>query len=279
LGAIVGLGLGPTLGSGRLSAAPPQDPLPDGFDPDAAQLFGPGSGPELQIDLPQLEYAGDWNPRPGAMRELGQELRLRTRLAPLREPSTVGLSDDALFATPFLYISGLGGLPPLTTISADGSSQSSDQAENRLRRFIDLGGMIVFDDADGGMDLGFRRDVDALIHRISPGSELGRISPDHVLFRSFYIIDAPAGRTRAKDHLLGIQDEGRIKVLFIPNDLGGAMARGVDGRYRWSCTPGGAVQREWALRLGVNILLYATCTDYKSDRAHVETLLRNRRWR
>jgi hypothetical protein len=25
--------------------------------------------------------------------------------------------------------------------------------------------------------------------------------------------------------------------------------------------------------------LYATCTDYKADRAHVETLLRARRWR
>ena len=34
-----------------------------------------------------------------------------------------------------------------------------------------------------------------------------------------------------------------------------------------------------AVVLGVNILLYATCTDYKSDRAHVETLIESRRWR
>ena len=42
---------------------------------------------------------------------------------------------------------------------------------------------------------------------------------------------------------------------------------------------GGAEQRQWAIRLGVNVLLYATCTDYKADRAHVETLFRARRWR
>lgn len=251
-------------------AAPPE---PDPLDPGAFDLLGPGAGPELQIDLPQLEYQGDWNPRPGALRELGQELRLRTRLAPLREPSAVGLDDDELFTTPFLYIAGKGGLPAL---DAEGSRE---QAAGQLRRFVDLGGMIVFDDADGGTDLGFRRDVDALIDRVLPGTKLERVAGEHVLFRSFYIIDFPSGRTRAQDHLLGVQDEGRIKILFIPNDLGGALARGDDGRYRWTCTPGGGVQREWAIRLGINILLYATCTDYKSDRAHVETLLRNRRWK
>jgi hypothetical protein len=68
-------------------------------------------------------------------------------------------------------------------------------------------------------------------------------------------------------------------VIFLPNDLGGALSRGVDGHHTHPCSPGGEVQREWAIRLAVNLLLYATCTDYKSDRAHVETLLRRRKWR
>lgn len=263
-------GLGPlALASLPSRAAPPQQQH-DEFDPGGFELFAPKSGPELQIDLPQLQYGGDWNPRPGAMRELGQELRLRTRLVPLRDPSTVSLEPRELFSTPFLYIAGRGGLPGLV---------DEERAQGQLRRFVDLGGMIVFDDADGGADFGFARDVEALIDKLLPGSRLSRVAADHVLYRSFYIVDFPAGRTRAKDHMTGVQDEGRIKILVMPNDLGGALARGDDGHYRWPCTPGGNVQREWAIRMGVNLLLYATCTDYKSDRAHVETLMRNRRWR
>lgn len=222
----------------------------------------------LTVDLPQLQYPGKWNPRPGAMRELAVELRLRTRLEPVREPSVVTAESRALFATPFLYIAGEGNLPPLAA-----------KAEAALGRFLDLGGMIVFDAADGGTDGGFERDVAALLARIIPGSPLTRVAADHVLYRAFYLVDVPLGRTSAHDHVLGIQEEGRLKALLVRNDLGGALARGQDGLFTHPCTPGGAEQREWAFRFAVNILLYATCTDYKADRAHVETLLRNRRWR
>lgn len=266
--ALTGVGTLACVPLRRAWASPPERP-PE-IEPDAFDLFGPRTGPELELDLPLLEYGGDWNPRPGALRELGQELRLRTRLAPMREPSVVSLDPDELFQTPFVVVAGTGGMPGLV---------DSGEAERTLRRFVDLGGMIVFDDADGGSDFGFGRDVEALVGKMLPGSKLTPIAADHVLYRSFYLIDFPAGRTRAKDQLLGVQDEGRIKVLYIPNDLGGALARGDDGYYRWPCTPGGSVQREWAIRLGVNILLYATCTDYKSDRAHVETLIESRRWR
>jgi hypothetical protein len=58
------------------------------------------------------------------------------------------------------------------------------------------------------------------------------------------------------------------------------VLRGIgDADRTCASTPGGSQQREWAIRFGVNLLLYATCTDYKADRAHVETLLRSRRWR
>lgn len=222
----------------------------------------------LEVDLPQLEYAGNWNPRPGAMRELAVEARLRTRLEPLREPTTVKASSGALFNTPFLYIAGEGELPPF-----------DDAAAARLARFLDLGGMMVFDAADGGTDRGFERDVRALLKRIAPGSGLASVSPEHVLYRSFYLVEAPFGRTANAERALGIEDEGRLKVLLLRNDLGGALARGPDQLPTHACVPGGPVQREGALRFAINILLYATCTDYKSDRAHVETLLLRRRWR
>ncbi len=202
------------------------------------------------------------------MRELGIELRLRTRLEPRREPSVVNTEDGSLFRTPFLYLAG-----------GDGLAGIDEDAEPRLRRFIDLGGMLVVDDAGGGRERSFRKDAKALFSRVLPGNELRPVATDHVLFRTFYIVENPVGRTQGSLQALGIQDEGRLKVLFLPNDLGGALARDTQGHYRHRCTPGGAVQREWAIRFAINILLYATCTDYKADPAHVETLLRSRRWR
>ncbi|MGB1276735.1 MAG: DUF4159 domain-containing protein, partial [Nannocystaceae bacterium] len=68
----------------------------------------PSAGERLRIDLPQLQYPGNWNPRPGAMRELATELRLRTRLEPRRDPSVVALDSPNLFQTPWLYIAGQG---------------------------------------------------------------------------------------------------------------------------------------------------------------------------
>lgn len=253
--------LRPSPGQPTALAAPPH--APGGFGG-----WAPPTGDSIRLDLPQLRYAGDWSPRPGAMRVLARELRLRTRLEPVAEPTTVEATQVALFETPFLYVAGQGALP-----------QQGEEAEQNLRRFIDLGGLILFDAADGGTDLAFTQSVRELLGRIMPGSELAPVSSEHVVYRSFYLVDFPWGRTQVHDSLLAVQEEGRLKVMLTRNDLGGALAETDSGLAAYPCTPGGADQREWAMRFGVNVLLYATCTDYKADRAHVETLLRSRRWR
>ncbi|MBK8264382.1 MAG: DUF4159 domain-containing protein [Nannocystis sp.] len=246
-------------------AAPP--PLPDELDPELDEPYvDPPPDRLLQVDLPQLRYPGAWQPRPGVMRELARELRLRTRLEPLREPTVVTAEGPRLFATPFLYVAGEGGLPALGAA-----------AERELARFLDHGGTILFDGADGGVDLTFERDVRALLARLIPGAELARVAAEHVLYRSFYVVDAPLGRTATFDHVLGVESEGRLRVILARNDLGGALARAPGGLPIYPCVPGGPDQRERAIRFAVNILLYATCTDYKADRAHVETLLQHRR--
>jgi hypothetical protein len=247
-------GLLPTAGR---SAPPPAAPWRHGKGDDT-----------ITVDLPQLRYEGNWAPRQAAMRVLARELRLRTRLEPVEEPGSVLAESTSIFETPFLYVAGDAALPELST-----------SAEANLRQFIDLGGLILFDAADGGSDVAFARSVEALLGRIAPSSELAPVARDHVLFRSFYLVDTPLGRTAAFDHLRGIQDEGRVKALLMRNDLGGALEELPDGRAAHPCVPGGAEQRQWAIRFAVNVLLYATCTDYKADRAHVETLLRSRRWR
>ncbi len=204
----------------------------------------------------------------GALEELGREVRLRSRVAPLQTPTVVRPGDASLFRTPFLWVAGDDALPPF-----------EPSALRRLRRFIDLGGLMVFDDASGGSAPEFRRSVLKLSERLAPSTPMREVTPEHVLYRSFYLVDRAYGRTDFGNPLLGVHDAGRLKMLFVPGDLGGAFARDLRGSYRYPCNPGGPAQREEAIRLGVNIVLYATCTDYKSDRAHVETLERSRRRR
>lgn len=245
-------------------AAPPPAP-PPGVPRWATSTPGAAT---IRLDLPQLKYSGNWSPRAGAMRVLARELRLRTRLEPVPEPTTVGGTERSLFDSPFLYVGGDQALPEL-----------DDATEQNLARFIDLGGLILFDAADGGTDGAFTRSVRELLGRIMPGSEVAPVSSDHVVYRSFYLVDFPWGRTQVHEQLDAVAEEGRLKVIIMRNDLGGALAETEEGLPAYPCTPGGAEQREWAIRFGVNILLYATCTDYKADRAHVETLLRSRRWK
>lgn len=227
------------------------------------------SGPRrLTIDLPQLAYDGIWNPREGAMEELAREVRLRSRVEPTTQTSVVRPLDAGLFDNPFLYIAAEAPLPTLTAAEIA-----------RLRRFMDLGGLLVVDDASAGVQPAVRTSAEALLRATAPAASLRPVTADHVLFRSFYLVDRPIGRADFGRELLGVHEAGRLKAIFVPGDLGGALCRDVRGGYRYPCNPGGPAQREEAIRLGVNIVLYATCTDYKSDRAHVEALAASRRRR
>ena len=51
------------------------------------------------------------------------------------------------------------------------------------------------------------------------------------------------------------------------------------GQWALPVRPGGARQREMALRFAVNLLMYATCLNYKRDQVHVPAILKRRKWR
>ncbi len=42
-------------------------------------------------------------------------------------------------------------------------------------------------------------------------------------------------------------------------------------------TPGGELQREKSIRLGVNVAMYALCLDYKEDQVHIPFIMKRRR--
>ena len=97
-----------------------------------------------------------------------------------------------------------------------------------------------------------------------------------MLYKSFYLLDHQGGRVLTQPWLEGQVVNGRLAVVYSQNDLGGAWARGSLGEWEYECAPGGEAQRETAFRLGVNLAMYALCTDYKDDAVHLPFILRRR---
>ena len=174
-------------------------------------------------------------------------------------------TDDALFRHPFLYWAGTGDVPAF-----------DEEGVRRLRRYLTYGGTILIDSADGEPGGAFDRAVRRELARIMPQNDLELIDNEHVLYKSFYLIDHQGGRVIRAPYLEGVFIEDRIAVVYTQNDLGGAWARDAFGRWEHPVA-GGERQREIAFRLGINILMYALCLDYKEDMVHAKFILERRR--
>lgn len=207
---------------------------------------------------------GDGEPRATARRRLAWEVRKRTSVPMRLEPTRARLDDPSIFETPLLYWSGDREVPPLSDAEIAG-----------LRRFVEYGGFVIVDDASPdapGFDASIRREL----ARAFPSSPLRPLSPTHTLYRSFYLLERPVGRVLGPDRVEAIERAGRAAVVYSRHDLGGAWARDNLGTWQHTVVPGGDDQREAAIRLGVNLVMYALCLDYKDDQVHAPFIMRRR---
>jgi hypothetical protein len=228
--------------------------------PGGARAFGESS----RLVFAHGRYAGNWAPRRNALRRLAFEIGTRTSIATAPEEKVLDLHAPELFLHPFLYLAGDAPLPDL-----------GQRALDNLRRFVRYGGFVLCDGSDP--DGAFADSCEALFQRLLPGTPVGRIPADHVLYKSFYLIDHPAGRTLQRPYQTGLVDGGRLAVVISANDLGGAWSRDELGSWEYEVRPGGEAQREQAFRLGVNTVMYAMCTDYKDDQVHIPFIMKRRR--
>lgn len=209
--------------------------------------------------LAQLQYrGGQWDPRPQATISLMREVRLRTSVESRNERQVLTLQDPALFAYPFLYMTGAHDFEPF-----------SEQELVILRRYLLFGGLLLIDDARGNKGRDFDASARREIARLFPKKSLKILPPDHSVFRSFYLVRTIGGVRMVNPYLEGIHVGDRTPLLYCQNGLGAAWERDYLGNWVSPCRPGGEAQRLEAFKLGVNSVLYALTVNYKQDLIHI----------
>jgi Domain of unknown function (DUF4159)/Aerotolerance regulator N-terminal len=202
---------------------------------------------------------------------LGRVLAMRTSVE-TGDPIGVDLESDELAVYPLLYW-------PVSPEHPDLPADSGERIEAYLRQ----GGMILFDTRDAGLLLpgqggggpGERRMAELLRGLDLP--PLVHVPADHVLTRSFYLLQEFPGRWTGKpvwvDQVPQSLNDGVSSLIIGGHDWAGAWATDTYGQSLLPVVPGGEAQREMARRFGINLVMYALTGNYKTDQVHVPALL------
>ncbi len=213
-----------------------------------------------------VQHAGKWDTRMSGLRRLAWELQRRTSIEVLLDVRPMALDSPKLFEHPFLYLSSDGPLPVFKPSEIEA-----------LRRYLTYGGFLYVDAVDlsdgSGFDSSFRREL----ARVLPQTPLVPVPMSHVVFKSFFLLDAAPGRALNKPTLEAALLNKRAAVMYSQNDVLGALNRDESGTYEYDVTPGSERQRELAARLAINIVMYALCLDYKDDAVHLPLIMNRRR--
>lgn len=212
---------------------------------------------------------------------LSDTLFARTSIEPA-DPIGIDLERDELALFPMLYW-------PVTP----DQTLPSATAYARLNAYLRSGGLILFDTRDAGRNaLGAGSTNGAKLQALALPLEIPPLEPvpkDHVLTRSFYLMQsfpgrfdtpiwveaAPPGAVQAEGMPFRNLNDNVTPVVIGGNDWAAAWA--VDESGRWLLPVGrgaaGERQREFALRFGVNLIMHVLTGNYKSDQVHVPALL------
>ena len=200
-----------------------------------------------------------------ALLGLGRVLTERTSVEPA-EPQGVNPNTDELAFYPVIYW-------PVTA----GQSPPSKDGVNRLQSYLRNGGMIIFDVRNQGSAMEDAGHLRRLVQGLNIPA-LQRMPDDHVLTRAYYLLPRFPGRFASNPVWVARADQaakdGVSPVIIGSNDWAAAWAIDERGRGMFPVSPGGEVQREYAYRAGVNMVMYALSGNYKADQVHVPTILK-----
>ncbi|MDT0681820.1 DUF4159 domain-containing protein [Roseicyclus sp. F158] len=214
------------------------------------------------------------------LRGLSDVLFARTSIEPAA-PEAVDLEEDELAFYPFLYW-------PVSTAQ----EMPSADAYAKLNTYLRSGGMILFDTRDADLGSGETPEGRKLRQLAAP-LDIPPIEPipeDHVLTRTFYLLQDFPGRHLGRDVWVEASPADAERVDGMPfrnlNDgVTPVVIGGNDWAAAWATDPrGNAIfpvgrgysgerQREIAYRFGVNLIMHVLTGNYKSDQVHVPALL------
>jgi hypothetical protein len=209
---------------------------------------------------------------------LSRILTARTAVEP-GDPMAIDPARDELVFFPLIYWPVLPNAEPLP-----------DKVLAKVDAYMKQGGLIVFDtkndDASAGalMSSGVTTPLAQLLGKLDL-PPLQRVPEDHVLTKSFYLLQSFPGRWDNGDPWVearadtsdaakrAVKSDGVSSIIVTSNDLAAAWALDDNDRPMFAVVPGGEEQRELSYRTGVNIVMYALTGNYKADQVHVPAIL------
>lgn len=225
-----------------------------------------------EADVDQLSQQG--------LRGLGDFIRYRTTFD-AGEPQGVDLNQDELSFYPIIYwpISATAPMP-------------SQEAISRIDAYMRSGGTVLFDTRDQDMSLTGSTGTSPNSIRLQEILANIDIPPleqtpeNHVLTRSFYLLNEFPGRfsggalwiesrqdaSRSVNAVTSAGD-GVSPILITSNDFAGAWAIDESGAPVLPTASNDQMQRNYAYRAGLNIMMYMLTGNYKADQVHVPALL------
>ena len=216
------------------------------------------------------------------LKGLSRVLKERTAVEPA-DPIAIDIEKDELAFFPLIYWPMSATQPTL-----------SPPALAKIDAFMRHGGTIMFDTRDQETALptgnGQGTSGTATLRRLLAGLDLPplqQLTPEHVLTKSFYLVrDFPGRWAGGKVWVEAQQVAADGSVANAPNsgdgvspiivgsaDWAAAWAQDDFGRPLAAVAPGGNQQREYALRFGVNVVMYTLTGNYKTDQVHVKAIL------
>jgi hypothetical protein len=216
------------------------------------------------------------------LKGLSRVLKDRTAVEP-GEPIAIDIEKDELAFFPLIYW-------PMSASQAT----LTPAALAKIDAFMRQGGTIMFDTRDQETALptagGRSASGTMTLRRLLAGLDLPplqQLTPEHVLTKSFYLLREFPGRWAGGKVWVEAQQvssdgtvaatsssgDGVSPIIVGSADWAAAWAQDDFGRPLAAVAPGGNQQREYAMRFGVNVVMYTLTGNYKTDQVHVPAIL------
>lgn len=239
-----------------------------------------------RLETTHIAYVETGDARVDRISKLGLDglvfyLSTRTALEP-GNPVAVDIETDELSFYPLIYW-------PIS----DNAQIPSAKGLANIDKFMKQGGTILFDTRDELSGFGSAGNLSPRtlkLRAILSGLDIPPLEPvpqDHVLTKSFYLLDSFPGRyaggtlwveALSPDGKIGdgpVQaGDGVSPIMITSNDFAGAWAINASRQPILPTIPQNERQRVLAYRTGINIMMYMLTGNYKADQVHIPALLK-----